>query len=31
MTEKLAELFDDNAPAGARGAAGPIRVSRRLQ
>ncbi len=30
MTEKLAELFEDNAGA-ARGAAGPVRVSKRLQ
>ncbi|MGL4437826.1 MAG: cobaltochelatase subunit CobT [Bosea sp. (in: a-proteobacteria)] len=31
MTEKLAELFEDNQMAGARGAAGPVRTSRRLQ
>ena len=31
MTEKLAELFEDNQVGGTRGAAGPARAGRRLQ
>jgi cobaltochelatase CobT len=31
MTEKLAELFEDNQVGGTLGAAGPARTGRRLQ